>query len=238
MERIAVQPYRDLDYIFRYRPPKQASRILDCGCEGGGRALAIAQRGVRNVVGVDASAHRIAAARERARKHRLHVPFVEAKPWATPFHTKSFDEILLLSDVFAHGRTLRADMDLLIEMRRLLAPNGMLWISLPDGEWLRQYHAQRETKSSRARSGGRITQLTENDRCLQTLVTEQGETGVATETILYQWLYDRRQIAGLLHLLCFEAISYHTLPSLPTAVLMNGTSVPRLLVHCLAPARF
>lgn len=237
MERIVVQAYRDLDYIFRYRPPRQASRILDCGCGGGGRALAIALRGVRNVVGVDASADNIAAARQLARKHQANIPFVEAKPWATPFLAKSFDEVLLLGDVFARGRTLRADMDLLIEMRRLLAPNGMLWISLPDGEWLRQYHAQREDKSSPARSVGRTAQLIENDRCLQTCVTEPDAFGVATETVLHQWLYDKRQIAGLLHLLGFEAISYHTLPDLPAAVSMGGISVPRFFVHCLGPVR-
>lgn len=207
----AIVPRRDLDYIFRYKPPRSGSRILDCGCEGGDRTLAIYRWGCRNATGIDASAHNIAIARQRARKQRAAITFVESSPWSTPFPQKCFGVIFLLGSLFGQGRNQREDVELLVEMRRLLASNGTLWLNIADADGLRQRHGRQAGHQDAVPGSADTRSNPDAGRPL---------------------LYDRRQITALLHLLGFEAISLHSLQAAP-----GGPEASRLLIHCLAPSR-
>jgi SAM-dependent methyltransferase len=102
----------------------RSARILDYGC-GYGRTLAeLADRGFENGVGMDFSARMI----ERGRRSypRLDLRVIDGLPVAEP--DSSFDAVLL----FAVLTCVPADDDqsqLIAELRRLLRPGGVLYIS-------------------------------------------------------------------------------------------------------------
>lgn len=103
--------------------PKHA-RILDYGCGYGRMTAELAAAGWRNVVGVDVSAGMIARGR---REHPdLDLRHVGGLPLAEP--DAAFDAAIL----FAVLTCVPADADqraLIAELRRLIAPGGLLYVS-------------------------------------------------------------------------------------------------------------
>ncbi len=100
--------------------PLGTRRVLDVGC-GAGDSLAtlLAASGPARVVGVDASAARLAVARDRVRPGA----FVQADARALPFRDGAFDVALL----FTVLSSVPADADrarLAAETRRVVAPGG------------------------------------------------------------------------------------------------------------------
>jgi ubiquinone biosynthesis O-methyltransferase len=67
-------------------------RVLDIGCGDGVLAVALAQAGAQ-VIGVDASANMIRAARARAEAEGLNVEFLMGRAEALPFDNESFDVV-------------------------------------------------------------------------------------------------------------------------------------------------
>jgi len=237
-ERRIIADYSDLDFILRYRVPSPSLRILDCGCEDGGRSLALAFRGYKNVTGIDRSANNIAAARQRASKRAAEVRFLQGEPRATPFADRAFDEVLLLGKMFGHGEAARADVELLIEMQRILTPEGMLWVGVADGDWIRENYEQENIETLPQGFIHRRRRLIESGNCLETHVLISDETlGVSTDQTFREWLYGKKQMTTLLHQLGFEAISYHTSAPSRWVGAPVRVSTPRFLVHCLAPYR-
>jgi SAM-dependent methyltransferase len=122
-----------------------ADRILDFGCGTGGTtvALALSRLGASRVVGVDANARAVEAARVRAAGYDLTPPRVELQHVAAgqplPFADDSFDLVVtvsVLEFITDAGQRNRA----VSELRRVVRPGGFLYISTPR-LGLRQYHS-------------------------------------------------------------------------------------------------
>ncbi len=125
-----------------------AQRILDVGCGTGGTtvALALSELGAQRLVGMDASAPVLEAARARALAHdldRARVEFVHVPAGASlPFNDASFDLVTCVS-VLEFVSTAAGRRMLLAEMLRVLRPGGHLYLATPSPLRLREYHSRR-----------------------------------------------------------------------------------------------
>lgn len=116
----------------------RGERVIDVGC-GTGRATMLAASRVSPggaVVGIDASAEMIEAARKKAEQARQDVEFRQAVMEALPFPDSSFD--VVLSCQALHHVPRDAKHQALSEMRRVLKPGGRLLL-LDHGEPYRWY---------------------------------------------------------------------------------------------------
>lgn len=99
-------------------------RIADIGCGGGLMCEPLAARGA-HVVGVDAAARNIAAARLHANSSRQNIDYRVGEPDAALHEGDSFDVILLL-EVVEHVDNLQAFVQ---QAARHLKPGGLLLVS-------------------------------------------------------------------------------------------------------------
>jgi 2-polyprenyl-6-hydroxyphenyl methylase/3-demethylubiquinone-9 3-methyltransferase len=108
------------------RPPGDLSglRIADIGCGAGLMCEPLAVRGAR-VVGVDAAARNIAAARLHAAQGCLHIDYRVGEPDAALGEADAFD-VLLLLEVVEHVDNLQAFVQ---QAARHLKPGGLLLVS-------------------------------------------------------------------------------------------------------------
>lgn len=126
------------------------ARVLDLGCGPGPLADYLGQHGCRDVCGVDLDPLLVAAARVRCSEygHRFHEDRIEdflerpeaRGPW----------DAIVLSEVLMH---LANPLDTLRTIRSVLAPNGCLVITVPNGfgPWER-YHRLSERQRYRDRT--------------------------------------------------------------------------------------
>jgi ubiquinone/menaquinone biosynthesis C-methylase UbiE len=108
----------------------ERTRILDVGCGAGHDCLDLARLGggVVSVTGVDVSARLLEVARSRCRAAGVDVRFEEGSVYRLPFTDGSFtacrsDRVFLYLD---------RPEGAVREMRRVLEPNGLLWVRDPD----------------------------------------------------------------------------------------------------------
>lgn len=111
-------------YAFAARLAR-GKRVLDAGC-GAGYGSAELMKSAQSVVGADVAAEAIAYAREHYRLPNLH--FEQASCTAFPHADASFD-LVVAFEVIEHLSDWR---DLLVEVRRILAPNGQFIVSTPN----------------------------------------------------------------------------------------------------------
>jgi SAM-dependent methyltransferase len=103
--------------------PGGAGRALDCGCGAGDNARLLKQRGWR-VTGVTLS-----TAEQRAAAEHCERVFVADLEQQLPEAIGAGYDAVLLSHVLEH---LRAPAQLLREVRRVLAPGGVVLVALPN----------------------------------------------------------------------------------------------------------
>ncbi len=114
--------------IERLRLPARA-RILDAGCGSGRNMVELARHG--EVTGIELSPASLALARERRVGE-----VVEGSIAQLPFAADSF-ELAVCLDVIEH---LADDRGALRELRRVVAPGGVLVVTVPAYQWLWSRH--------------------------------------------------------------------------------------------------
>ncbi|MFN0150396.1 MAG: class I SAM-dependent methyltransferase [bacterium] len=105
----------------------EAGKVLDAGCRDGRRAIALAAGApTLAIIGVDASASAIAAARRSADAARVsdRVRFILADPKRLPLRSAMFD--LVMSDALLHD--LSATLPALNEISRVARPDGAILV--------------------------------------------------------------------------------------------------------------
>jgi 2-polyprenyl-3-methyl-5-hydroxy-6-metoxy-1,4-benzoquinol methylase len=117
-----------LDTLRRYVPAftAEGARVLDIGCGDAGVPIAFAERGA-HAAGIEVSESSVERGRLRAEEHGVRIDlrqgFAEELPWGDA----SFD-LVVLDNVLEHvndrEKTLR-------EIRRVLAPHGLLYLVTP-----------------------------------------------------------------------------------------------------------
>ena len=131
-----------IDHMVRYAfaaPFAKERRVLDITCGSGYGTQFMAIQGGKEVIGVDIDSSAIAY----ARKHYEHpnVSYIESDAHNVPqLESGSFDTIISFETI----EHLHSPLDFLLELRRLLKPNGCLIISCPNdyrvSPWISEYH--------------------------------------------------------------------------------------------------
>ena len=122
------------EVLNEFLPQRSGLRILDAGCGTGGMINFLTRYG--NVVGIDTSSDAISLCCKRDVRH-----LAQASVTNLPFEDSSFD-LIVSFDVLYHQDVLD-DRQALNEFRRVLKPNGHLFLRLPAFDWLRGSHDQR-----------------------------------------------------------------------------------------------
>ena len=135
------------------------ARILDAGCGSGRNMLELARRGT--VSGVEVSDTSAELARERHAGEVISGSVVQM-----PFASESFDLAVCL-DVLEH---LEDDLAAMQELRRVVAPDGSLLVTVPAYQWLwsghdevnhhRRRYTQRSLRSVAEKAGWRQVRST------------------------------------------------------------------------------
>lgn len=118
---VASLTRRLLDPFLEALPPE--GRLLDVGC-GGGHLLRIMRerRPDASLVGLDLSPDQVRRARERARRGRERIEYVEGSALALPFPDRSFDAVVSVGSI-KHWPDSRRGVS---ECARVLSPGGFL----------------------------------------------------------------------------------------------------------------
>lgn len=107
--------------MFGFAGHLAGKRVLDVGTGDGTYAIEAAARGA-DVVGLDASAGNLAAAKSRASARGLAIALGEGRAEALPFGARTFDVVLAVTVLCFVPEPERA----LAEMSRVLTPGGRL----------------------------------------------------------------------------------------------------------------
>lgn len=111
----------------------EGKRILDVGCGGGGKSLALLKYHPRELIGIDMDPHFIDKAKQYARQFEGRASFICADASQAPLEDASLD-VLTLLDAFEH---VSQPEKILAEAHRVLKPGGRVLISFPP-----YYHPQ------------------------------------------------------------------------------------------------
>lgn len=158
----AVTEQIERDLVLGLADELEGRRVLDVGCGDGAYAVAVAERGA-HVVGVDASARMLQAARDRATLKGLTLDLREGDVRQLPFADASFDVVLAITVLCFVEDANRA----LSEMARVLTPGGRLVIgelgrfsTWAAWRWLRGWLGARTWRTARFRTARELVRLT------------------------------------------------------------------------------
>jgi SAM-dependent methyltransferase len=118
--------------------PVDSLRVLDVGCATGSASIAFAWRQYGQVHGIDINVGPlgVSLAKLRAKAQGLEVRFCQGDACALPYAGDTFD-LCFCDWVIEH---VPAPLELLQEMRRVLAPGGLLYVSTNNRLWPREAH--------------------------------------------------------------------------------------------------
>jgi D-alanine-D-alanine ligase len=204
---------RETDLIAQVISPPADARILDL-CGGQGRhTLELCRRGCRDCTVVDYSGTLLAIGRETARQQDLPVRFVQADARRLPLGDERFDSVLILGNSLGYLPDARADLAIMIESHRVLAPSGTLLVDVTDASYVRRkiapvawHEIDADVVVCRER------EVRENCVCAREMVLSK-KHGLIRDKNYRIRLYDAETLAGLLDRAGFREISQHTQPS-------------------------
>ncbi len=118
----------EVEHFARYRWAGQlvdGRRVLDAGCGVGYGSAMLARAGAAEVIGLDLSARAVESAAQGA---PANASFVAGDIHALPFDAGRFD-VVVCFEVIEH---VEGQDEVIVELARVLAPNGVLAISSPN----------------------------------------------------------------------------------------------------------
>lgn len=129
---------REVDIFCRILPLPTDVRILDL-CGGQGRhTLELCRRGYHACTVVDYSRSLLSVGRQTAARQDLSARFIQGDARRLAFRAESFDHVMILGNSLGYLADRQADLQILSECRRILAPHGWLLLDVADGDIIRR----------------------------------------------------------------------------------------------------
>lgn len=118
-------------------PLQPTARILDVCCGQGRHSTELARRGFSQIISYDYSHFLLGRAKEIAHREHLQeaVTFVQGNASNLPFANGSFDLVINMGNSFGIFEDIAEDLRALQEIKRVLKPNGLLWLDITDGDY-------------------------------------------------------------------------------------------------------
>ncbi len=200
----------EVDLIIQILELHPGDRILDLCCGQGRHSLELARRGFSRLEGLDPSHYLIQKARDQARQTMAGVKFREGDARQLPWAADSFEAVLLLGNSFGYFETLRDDLRVLKEVRRVLKPWGKLLIDIADGEYLRNHYQRRSWEwINKHLFVCRERSLSlDRDRLVSREVITHVDKGIIADQFYAERLYTRESLRHLLAEAGFSEVAF------------------------------
>lgn len=124
---------REIAFFSEVLPLQPGDRILDL-CGGHGRhALELCRRGFSRCTVLDYSQSLLDIGQKRAAAEGHPLRFFQGDARNTTLDSSAFDHVLILGNSLGYLTDADADLQILVECRRLLSPGGWLLLDVSDG---------------------------------------------------------------------------------------------------------
>ncbi len=197
--------------------PPADGRLLDLCCGQGRHTLELARRGY-DAEGLDRSHYLIQKARSTAKKEGLRVKFREGNAKHLSYRADTFDAVLMLGNSFGYFETVREDLEVLTQVRRVLKPYSRLLLDIADGEYLRENFQPRswEWIDNRLFVCRERALSLDGRRLVSREVVTDVRKGVIADQFYAERLYSRESIRQLLEAAGFSDVAIHPFESRST----------------------
>lgn len=216
---------REVDDLIRATGIAPGKHVLDLCCGQGRHLLELAQRGFDNVTGVDGSAYLIGVGRERAKAADLHVRLeVGDVRQAASKELGRFDCVTLLGNSFGYLQSEEDDATILVAARKLLRPEGIVYLDVADGEWLAKNYSRASWEWVGQKTLVCRERVLSEGRLVSREIVIETDKGVTEDRTYAERLYPRSRVLELLHEVGFTDVH---LAGEPT----NGGMDPGMMAH-------
>ena len=200
----------EIDRIAGILHPGPDEKILDICCGQGRHTLELARRGY-SAEGLDQSHYLIQRARSTAKREGLSVRFREGDARRLPYRTDIYDVALVLGNSFGYFDSVEEDLQILVELRRILKPWGRVLLDVADGEYLRDHFQPRSWEwIDRSMFVCRERSLSlDGQRLISREVITDVDKGVVADQFYAERLYTHDTLRQLLERAGFSDIAFH-----------------------------
>lgn len=205
---------REVDLLIRAAGLETNDRILDLCCGQGRHCLELANRGYRNITGVDRSRYLIRVARRRAKQRQLSVSFHEGDARKFRLRESNFHCVAIMGNSFGYFDSEEDDLAVLRAVTRALGSDGgMIALDITSGEWMRQNFVPRSWEwVDQNQFVCRERSLSADEsQLISREVVVHAERGVIVDQFYAERLYSRESIMELLGQAGFTHIREHQL---------------------------
>jgi len=202
---------REVDLFTHILGLKPEDSILDLCCGHGRHSLELARRGFKNVEGLDISHYLIRRARLQAEREGLKVKFREGDARRLPYQADSFDVVMILGNSFGYFESIRDDLQVLKEVRRVLRPWGKILIDVADGSYLKENYQKRswEWINKQMFVCRERSLSSDGQRLISREVIVNVRRGVIADQVYAIRLYNKEMLRQLLEKAGFTNIVFH-----------------------------
>ncbi|MCX8193016.1 MAG: methyltransferase domain-containing protein [Nitrososphaeria archaeon] len=202
---------KEVDLFIKILDLKTEDSILDLCCGHGRHSLELARRGFKNVEGLDISHYLIRKARAQAEKEGLKVRFREGDARKLPYPPDTFNVVMILGNSFGYFESIKEDLQVLKEVKRVLTPWGKILIDVADGRYLKEEYQKRswEWISKHLFVCRERSLSSDNQRLITREVIVNVKKGVVADQIYAVRLYDKETLKQLLEKAGFTNIVFH-----------------------------
>jgi len=194
--------------VMQFHPEHQ---ILDLCCGQGRHSIELANKGFKNVFGLDRSRYLIQKAKTNAKKCRVGCKFREGDARKLPYNPDTFDYILILGNSFGYFESMNDDLLVLKEVFRVLKPWGKILIDITDGEFLRENFQSRSWEwidKNLFVCRERSLSLDKQKLISREVITHVNK-GVLVDQFYAERLYSKIGISELLEKVGFSDVIFH-----------------------------
>lgn len=202
---------REIDLFTSILGLKPEDSILDLCCGHGRHSLELARRGFKNVEGLDISHYLIRRARLQAEKEGLKVKFREGDARRLPYQSDNFDVVMILGNSFGYFESIKEDLQVLKEVRRILRPWGKILIDVADGSYLKETYQKRswEWVNKQLFVCRERSLSSDGQRLITREVIVNVKRGVIADQVYAIRLYNKETLRHLLEKAGFTNIVFH-----------------------------
>ena len=201
---------REVDLILDILPIEPPQRILDLCCGHGRHSIEFCARGFNNCILLDYSQPLIKMAKSQATECDYAVDLVCGDARTTGLCAESLDHVLIMGNSLGYIEAAAADLQILIEVFRVLRPGGWLLVDVTDGDAVKKkfsphswHEIGEDTVVCRRRK-------LEEDRVTAREMVLSKENGLIRDQNYSLRLYDRGSLTRLFQKAGYQNISIRT----------------------------
>lgn len=181
--------------------------ILDLCCGQGRHLLELSSRGYSFLYGVDRSRYLIRLAKKRAQNLGSTIRFSEGDARKLRLNSSQFSCVSIMGNSFGYFDREQDDLNVLREIHRVLKPDGIIYLDITNGSWMRDHFSPRswEWMSQQALVCRERSLSSDSSRLISREVVVDVNKGVIADQFYAERLFSEEDLFKLLKEAGFEA---------------------------------